>query len=158
MLNIKKILYPTDFSEYSLCALPYAIDLSRQSKSELHCVYVVDIAPGGSVGYGYVIPLVPTPEVSEDEVMRLSRKRLDEFAEEHIVTTQPLVKEVITGKPFVEIIRYARRHQIDLIVMGTHGHSALASMLLGSVAEKVVHKAPCPVLTVRDPKYVFRMP
>jgi nucleotide-binding universal stress UspA family protein len=65
---------------------------------------------------------------------------------------------VLVGAPFVEIIRYARDQSIDLIVIGTHGHSALAAMLLGAVAEKVVRKAPCPVLTVRHPKHVFEMP
>ena len=60
---------------------------------------------------------------------------------------------VVIGKPFVEITRYAQEQHIDLIVIGTHGHSALASVFLGSVAEKVIHKAPCAVLTVRHPEH-----
>jgi nucleotide-binding universal stress UspA family protein len=158
MPNISRILYPTDFSEYSMAALPYVIGLSEQNKSELHCLHVVDTAQEEFMRYGYIVPLVSVPEISEEEIMRSGQKRLDAFAAEHLVTRQPLVKEVIMGKPFVEIIRYARRQQIDLIVMGTHGRSALASMLLGSVAEKVVRKAPCPVLTVRDPKHRFEAP
>ena len=64
----------------------------------------------------------------------------------------------LVGTPFVEIIRYAREHEIDLIVMGTHGRGLIAHVLMGSVAEKVVRKAPCPVLTVRHPEHEFVMP
>jgi nucleotide-binding universal stress UspA family protein len=158
MLNISRVLYPTDFSEFSVAALPYAAKVSEQNKSELHCLHVVDLAREELLSHGYIVSLAPLLEISEDEIIKSGRKRLDAFCEEHIATKQPLVKEVVMGKPFVEIIRYARRHQIDLIVMGTHGRSALVSMLLGSVAEKVVRKAPCPVLTVRHPEHVFEMP
>ena len=61
---------------------------------------------------------------------------------------------MVSGEPFEEIIRYAKDQEIDLIVLGIHGRSTLASMLLGSVAEKVVGKAPCPVMTVRHPEYI----
>jgi nucleotide-binding universal stress UspA family protein len=61
----------------------------------------------------------------------------------------------IVGSPFYEIVRYATEQQIDLIVIGTHGRGPLGHMLLGSVAEKVVRKAPCPVLTVRHPQHEF---
>src|SRR5207302_3469836 len=64
----------------------------------------------------------------------------------------------LTGSPFVEIVRYAKEQNIDLIVLGTHGRGPIAHMLLGSVAEKVVRKAPCPVLTVRHPEHEFVMP
>ena len=66
--------------------------------------------------------------------------------------------EVREGTPFAEIVRCARDKDIDLIVMGTHGHTGLAHMLLGSVTEKVVRKAPCPVLTVRHPEHEFVHP
>ena len=64
----------------------------------------------------------------------------------------------VVGHAFVEILQYASGNDIDLIVMGTHGRGAVKHMLLGSVAEKVVRKAPCPVLTVRHPGYEFIMP
>ena len=66
--------------------------------------------------------------------------------------------EVGVRAPFTEIIRFAKDKDIDLIVMGTHGHTGLAHVLLGSVAEKVVRKAPCPVLTVRHPEHEFVHP
>ena len=64
----------------------------------------------------------------------------------------------LVGSPFLEIVTYAKSHDIDLIVMGTHGRGPIAHMLMGSVAEKVVRKAPCPVLTVRHPEHEFIMP
>jgi nucleotide-binding universal stress UspA family protein len=67
-------------------------------------------------------------------------------------------QEVRVGTPFYEIVRYAREMKIDLIVMGTHGHTGLVHVLLGSVTEKVVRKAPCPVLTVRHPEHEFVHP
>ena len=66
--------------------------------------------------------------------------------------------EMVCGSPFLEIIAYAKSREIDLIVMGTHGRGPIAHMLMGSVAEKVVRKAPCPVLTVRHPEHEFLMP
>ena len=67
-------------------------------------------------------------------------------------------QEVVFGVPFLEMIRYAKAKEMDMIVMGTHGRGAIAHMLLGSTAEKVVRKAPCPVLTVRDEEHEFVMP
>ena len=69
-----------------------------------------------------------------------------------------VTREVLMGHPFVEIIRYAREQDVDCIVLGTHGRSGLSHLLLGSVAERVVRKAPCPVLTVRHPEHEFVMP
>ncbi len=65
---------------------------------------------------------------------------------------------MLRGRPFLELIRYARREQMDLIVMGTHGRAGLSHVLMGSVAEKVVRKSPCPVLTIRHPDQRFQMP
>jgi nucleotide-binding universal stress UspA family protein len=69
-----------------------------------------------------------------------------------------VVREIRQGSPFLEIIRYAKEKNIDLIVLGTHGRSGLAHVMLGSVAERVVRIAPCPVLTVRHPEHEFVMP
>ncbi len=69
-----------------------------------------------------------------------------------------VVRSACQGTPFVEIVRYAKDNNVDVIVMGTHGRGAIVHMLLGSVAEKVVRKAPCPVLVVRDQEHDFVMP
>ena len=156
MIKLKKILYPTDFSKHSLAALPYALDLTRQFDAQLHCLHVVDesyqywMAGGESA-----MPIV----VSEREIRDSAQKQLDDFIEKNLAEFKDrLTSKIVSGRPFVEIIRYANQQQIDLIVIATHGHGALASMLLGSVTEKVVRKSPCPVMTVRHPEHKFEMP
>ena len=157
MLNLKKILYPTDFSEYSLAALPYAVSIAKQNDAELYCLHVVDMPQEEYLTSEYMVPL-NVPHVSKDKVLRTARTRMERFVTENLSEIEKVESRVIVGVPFVEIIRYARDQSIDLIVIGTHGHSALAAMLLGTVVEKVVRKAPCPVLTVRHPQHKFEMP
>lgn len=157
MLRLKKILYPTDFSEYSLAVLPFAVGLTQQNDAELYCLHVVEMPRQEYLIGDYMVPL-DVPHVPEDKIIRTARARLEKFVAENLSKLDKVTSRVLIGTPFVEIIRYAKDQFIDLIVIGTHGHSALAAMLLGSVAEKVVRKAPCPVLTVRDPKHVFEMP
>jgi len=157
MLNLKKILYPTDFSENSLAALPYAVGLVQQNHAVLHCIHVVDVRHEQYLTSEYRVPL-EVPHVPKDKLLRTARVRLDRFITKSLSGTDKVISKVVSGEPFVEIIHYAKDQEIDLIVLGTHGRSALASMLLGSVAEKVVSKAPCPVLTVRHPEHKFEMP
>jgi nucleotide-binding universal stress UspA family protein len=157
MLNLKKILYPTDYSEYSLAALPYAVSLTKQNDAELYCLHVVEMPQEEYLTSEYMVPL-NVPHVPEDKVLRTARARMERFAAENLSEIAKVTSRILIGTPFVEIIRYARDQSIDLIVIGTHGHSALTAMLLGTVAEKVVRKAPCPVLTVRHPEHKFEMP
>ena len=157
MLKLKKILYPTDFSEYSLTALQYAVSITKQNDAELYCLHVVDMPQEEYLTQEYMVPL-NVPHVPEDKVLRTARARMKRFEAENLSEIEKVTSRVLVGVPFVEIIRYAREQSIDLIVIGTHGHSAIAAMLLGTVAEKVVRKAPCPVLTVRHPQHKFEMP
>ena len=83
---------------------------------------------------------------------------MKEFMAKYVPDTLQTSTEITSGRPFLEIIRVAKERKSDLIVIGTHGWGALKQVLLGSVAEKVVRKAPCPVLTVRDPGHEFKMP
>ena len=156
MAQIKKILYPTDFSEHSFCALPYAKELARNCSAEIHCLHVVDDAYQYWLGAGEAA----MPVVMQVEDMKNSAQEfMKQFVEEHFRDLQDcVISNIVTGRPFVEIIRYARGNEIDLIVIATHGHGALASMLLGSVTEKVVRKSSCPVLTVRHPEHKFEIP
>ncbi len=144
---IKKILYPTDFSEFSLAALPYAITLARQFNAQLHCLHVLDESYQYWLGAGEnVIPAV----IPTQEILQAAQQQMDQFTQKYFQNLPlQLTSLVITGHPAQQIIQYAQDQQIDLIVIATHGHSGLASVLLGSVTDKVVHKAPCPVLTVR---------
>lgn len=155
MINLRNILYPTDFSEHSLVALPMALDLTDRYGATLHCLHVLDLGHEFFLASGYIAPF----PIDEASVQHSVEEHLGRFVEEHVQQDKrPLCQKVVLGKPFVEIIRYCQDEKIDLIVLGTHGHSALASILLGSVAEKVVRKAPCAVLTMRHPEHRFAAP
>jgi nucleotide-binding universal stress UspA family protein len=155
MVDIKHILYPTDFSGHSLVALPMALDLATRYGATLHCLHVLDVGHEFFLASG---ELIPCP-ADKTEMLRSVEDKLDGFVQTHIIPSELSIQQtVVQGTPFMEIIRYCRKEKIDLMVLGTHGHSALASMLLGSVAEKVVRKAPCAVLTVRHPEHKFEAP
>jgi len=155
MAEIRRILYATDFSELSAWALGYAVYLARCCGAELHCVHVVDDSYQYWVTFGAAaVPAGPSAE----ELLAAARKEMDRFLADHPAGEVKVVKRLLRGRPFLELIRYARREQMDLIVMGTHGRAGLSHVLMGSVAEKVVRKSPCPVLTIRHPDQRFQMP
>jgi universal stress protein A len=151
-----RILFPTDFSELSLDAFEYAKNLAEICGAELHVLHVVDEAYQYWMALGpNSLPVGPSPE----EMIAASTQEIDKFVQEHLGGTSLQVRsKILVGRPFMEIIRYARENQIDLIVLGTHGRSALKHVLLGSVTERVVRKSPCAVLTVRHPAHDFVMP
>ena len=147
MLSISRILVPTDFSEPSDEALQYAKGLAEKFNASLHVLHVLeDLAAHAWTTEVYVSAL---PGVHE-EMERQATERLGELLSEDEKRKYDATLALRTGSAFVEVIRHAREEGIDLIVMGTHGRGAIAHMLLGSVAERVVRKAPCPVLTVRQ--------
>ncbi len=155
MAKVQKILCPTDFSELSVGAVNYAVLLAETFGAELHLLHVVDQAYQYWMAMGpETIPAGPMPE----ELTKTATKQMEEFAGEYVPEKLEASTEVISGRPFLEIIRIARERKSDLIVIGTHGRGALRQVLLGSVAEKVVRKAPCPVLSVREPGHEFIMP
>jgi nucleotide-binding universal stress UspA family protein len=147
MIAIRNILVPTDFSEPSTAALRYAVALAEAFESTLHVLHVIE-NPYMAMGPAelYVAPPVNFIGELEKEAERRLAEAVtpDERARFH-------VREMTRhGRPHEEIDGYAKENAIDLIVMGTHGRTALAHLLIGSVAEKVVRTAPCPVLTVRS--------
>ncbi|MHC5110885.1 MAG: universal stress protein [Planctomycetota bacterium] len=153
---IKRILFPTDFSDVSLAALPNALEHAERYDAEFHCVHVIDDAYQywGALG-PESIPVGPPPEA----VKELAEKQMSELVDSRLANLpHPAVTEILTGRPFSEIIAYAREQEIDLIVMATHGRGALAHMLLGSTTELVVRKAPCAVLIIRWREHKFEMP
>jgi len=156
MITLQRILFPTDFSELSLHALRYAVSFAEAYRAELHFLHVVDDASQYWMPIGpNNVPVGPPPE----ELLALGREELRRFLQTHLPSpAMPVVSEVRIGRPFLEIIGYAREHSIDLIVVGTHGRTGLRHVLLGSVAERVVRKSPCPVLTIRQPGRDFVMP
>jgi nucleotide-binding universal stress UspA family protein len=155
MTKLQRILLATDFSEYSQEARDFACTLADRFDVELHVLYVFEEP----------IPTQPVPGMAFppadsylEELKNLRAKQLKEVIDAAWERSHRVVRATAQGVPFVEIIRYAREHEIDLIVLGTHGRTGLAHALLGSVAEKVVRKASCAVLTVRPSEFHFVRP
>lgn len=147
MLPLKRILAPTDFSEHSNHALRSAAEMARQFEAKLLLLHVVSNEALESISKAHVPPH-PVDRVYED----LSQ----EIHEQYLTYVPPEIRKaieteilVLPGVPFLEIIRVARLKGVDLIVMATHGRTGLSHALMGSVTEKVVRKAPCPVLSIR---------
>ncbi len=144
---IKKILLPTDFSEGSKNALPYAMELAKQYNASLYLIHVIyDLSQAS----GLHVPHVNLDQLYM-EIEASAKKELDRFGLEELRGLN-VHREVIRGVPYEEIIKFAEKNEIDLIVIGTHGRKGLEKLFFGSTAEQVVRKAPCAVLTVRLPK------
>ena len=144
-IPIKRILIPIDFSEHSKNALRYAIPFAKQFDAELLLVYVVEptIYPA-DLSFGQIgIPSL------EPELRQRGKEELERLVEKQIAGQVRAKTTIRTGKPFIEIIETAKQEHIDLIIIATHGHTGVEHILFGSTAEKVVRKAPCPVLVVR---------
>jgi nucleotide-binding universal stress UspA family protein len=154
MVPIRRILFPTDFSEPADHAWPFALHFAQEFGAEIHLLHVVAPPPRMMEAYAGNFDPAKFAEVLTAE----ANASLDRFVQEAKVRNIPSQSEVRVGVDFHEIVDYARSHQIDLIVMATHGRTGLAHALVGSVAEKVVRKAPCPVLTVKHPAMKFEMP
>ena len=155
MIKLDRILVPTDLSEFSKHALRYGCEFANRFNAELHLLNIVQdvVAMVPEPGMAF-----PAPGEYLQELQQASTKALAELPDPAWLRGVSVVRHVRVGTPFLEIVRYAKETGIDLIVIGTHGRSGLAHVLLGSTAEKVVRKAPCPVLTVRPEGHDFVMP
>jgi universal stress protein A len=142
-LAFKTIVVATDFSGASKLALEYARMLADRFDAGLRVVHVVQT------------PMPMGSEMYVPEVMTVAERAVQE-AQEQLATTldrldgDNVIGQVLMGLAPRKIVEYAADHDADLIVMGTHGRGALEHLLMGSVAERVVRTAPCPVFTVRD--------
>jgi nucleotide-binding universal stress UspA family protein len=155
VFSLKTILVPTDFSDASSAALDYAKSLAGAFGASIHLVHVMeDLLAHAWSAEVYVASM---PNLRE-EIEKEARERLATMVTDEERRTLRVETALVAGNPFLEIIRYAKANDVDLIVMGTHGRGAIAHILLGSVAEKVVRKSPCPVLTVRQAQHEFVMP
>ncbi len=155
MIDLRRILVPTDFSKYSEVALTYATALAEKFGAELYLLHVVqDLA----LFIPDAVAVAPPIAAPVEQFTVAAREALGRVIRENQLERFKVHTDVREGTPFYEIIRYAHETNIDLIVMGTHGHTSLAHVLLGSVTERVVRKAPCPVLTVRHPEHEFVHP
>jgi nucleotide-binding universal stress UspA family protein len=151
MINLKRILVPTDFSDGARHALTYGISFAREYKAELVLIHVVE-----TLAAPYASDLFPVPmaEVFE-EMSGYARTELEKLAAEGRAKGVTVRTRVAQGKPSLEIIKAAREETADMIVLGTHGKGVLDQALFGSTTERVVRKAPCPVLSVRLKEHEF---
>lgn len=152
MVQMKKILVPVDFSDYSKHALRYAIEFAKQFDAELILISVIEpmIYPA-DFSMGQVA--IPATDQNLSERVEEELKTLEEKEIAGHVKSKRIIK---SGKPFFEINETARDEDVDLIIIATHGHTGVEHLLFGSTAEKVVRKAPCPVLSLREPIKGFR--
>jgi len=143
--SVKKILVPIDFSTHSKRALSYAVSFAKQFKAELLLVYVVEatVYPA-DLSFGQVA--FPS---FEKELRDRGKKELEALAKSHIGGSVKARIAILSGKPFLEIIRMAEEEDVELIIIATHGHTGVEHLIFGSTAEKVVRKAQCPVLVLR---------
>jgi len=156
MLAPTQILVATDFCEASDAAFAYGREFASRFGATLHLLHVVEplsLKTFGVEPSGALAPLV------QADLEDAARKQLDEMLMDSDGSGPPTRRELVTAvSPAAAILEYAREEGIDLIVIGTHGRGALAHLLMGSVAERVVRLAPCPVLTVRHPEREFVLP
>ena len=145
-MNVKHILFPTDFSGYNNAALAYASMLAADSGATLHILHVDDLQDVGAdmAEFGY---MCATPWDHSDRAKVL--EELDEIRP--TISGVPYEHHYRRGTAAMQIVRFAQSEGMDLVVMASHGRTGLARLVTGSVAEEVMRKAPCPVLIVKQP-------
>ena len=155
MVEIRSVLHPTDFSESSKHAMLYAFSLAEQYRAKLRILHVIEEISGTL--YFDMLQTAPLAQLMS-EVETQAQSALDGLVPPEVKEKLNLEYLIRRGVPFLETVRCAEETRSDLIVCGTHGRTGLKHVLFGSVAEKIVRKAPCPVLSVRHPEHRFEMP
>ena len=158
MIAIKTILLATDGSEGSSKAMTYAMSLARQYGGRVVALHVIDQRWDEQTRAAFV-------EIGPELMQKLhsgnaqeARRILQEVADAGAKSGVPVETRMATGIPFEDIVRIGKELPADLIIMGTHGRTGVSHLLLGSVAEKVIRRAHCPVLTVRREEHDFVTP
>ena len=146
MIDIKKVLLPIDFSKASTVILPYAIDFAEKYGARLFILFVAE-DPFTYSGISTTTHLLPA-EYFEDMAHRAQRKMVTFVADNLSKSSLDVEEIVLTGHPAEEIINYANQEKMDLLIIGSHGFKGFEKFVFGSVAEKVIKMAPCPVLTI----------
>jgi nucleotide-binding universal stress UspA family protein len=143
-MTVTHILVPTDLSEYADYALDYAIALAQKLQARLTLLHIIHLTPlaMGDIGVSGLVPYLEEMEADAQQRMQALLNRVQQEGLQGETA-------VVQGVPFQTIVDMAGNEDVDMIVMGTHGRTGLIHALMGSVAEKVVRLAPCPVLVTR---------
>lgn len=154
MITIERILFPTDFSECAKHALKYALSFATERKAKLYILHVIPKLniPIGTGGMTYPVSKI------YDEMEKDAEKKIHRLVPKRFLEQIKIENIILRGTPYLEIIKTAKKYDIDLIAIATHGRTGIAHAMLGSTAEKVVRKAPCPVLCVKHPEHEFVLP
>ena len=156
MITINNILVATDFGPASNTALRYARALAGRFGARLHILHVVEnflLVAATEYGYASI-----GPAVQQDLEAAAAKQTHDLLTDDERQTQRAIAATVTANSPAAAIVAYASREGIDLLVLGTHGRGALSHFFMGSVAERVVRTAGCPVLTVHHPEHEFVWP
>ena len=150
MKNLKKILCPVDFSEPSNAALISAVELAEHYSASIILVHAInEIDPTPSPSYTLTHHLMDQIPQIMGQMTENAHKAMQDLIKNHVDQRIPAEHRVVIGDPAESIVQLAENEEADLIVMATHGRSGLKGLFFGSVAEKVVRSAACPVLTMR---------
>jgi nucleotide-binding universal stress UspA family protein len=156
MIKLKRILVATDFGEAAGAALNYGRELARNFGASLTVLHVIPDLLTTSYGIEGYVGGYPEYQRGIEEG---ARKQLESLLSDEDRREFGAIAELRTSRsPALAIVNYARDLNADIIIMGTHGRGAMTQLLMGSVAERVVRTAPCPVLTVKHPEHEFVMP
>ena len=148
MKEFRKILVPVDFSENSSQLLKDAADIAEKFAAALSVVFVVQSFEDYS---GFFVPHIPINQFEED-LFRSAESKMTKFLTENLKPGMPCESKILQGDVAEKLLEFAGENDISLIIMGTHGYKGLEKVLFGSVAERVVKNAPCPVLTINPYK------
>lgn len=144
--NVKKILFPTDFSDMANGALPAAVSFAKLYGATLHIVHVVENIFDIS---GFYVPHLPADEMYEN-MKEYAEKELQNSLSERITDAVETATCILAGSPADQIVEYANNNEIDIIVIASHGRSGLEHLFFGSVTEKVLRKCKCSILVVKN--------
>jgi nucleotide-binding universal stress UspA family protein len=156
MITIRQVLVPTDFSAASDTALAYGRALAARFDAQLHIVTVVENFFRIVGVEGYITDAGGHNKRDSESIARALLERAAGGPDVGRVGTRAVLLNAST--PALAVVDYARQHAVDLIIIGSHGHTGLAHRLMGGVAEEIVRLAPCPVLTVKPGEHEFVTP
>jgi nucleotide-binding universal stress UspA family protein len=157
-MEIKTILVPVDFSEFMEKVMEYAGFFAQRFNSSLLVFHVLQTYQISEAVTWMETFLPPQPEKQLiDQLRDSAEQKLEELKNRYSKLQISITTRIEEGVPFVEIVRTASEENVDMILMGSHGRTGIKHLLIGSVAEKVIRKAPCPVFCVKSEEFRFQM-